>query len=66
MKRGIFILFVILFATQISFGQSPLKLAKLKYNGGGDWYANKTALSNLIMFCNKNMGMDLHPSEEIV
>lgn len=24
----------------------------LKYNGGGDWYANPTSLPNLISFCN--------------
>ena len=32
--------------------QEQLKIAKLKYNGGGDWYANKTALTNLAEFCN--------------
>lgn len=43
-----------------------LKIAKLKYNGGGDWYANKTALPNLIEFCNRNLNMKLNPEEEIV
>lgn len=43
-----------------------LKIAKLKYNGGGDWYANKTALPNLIEFCNRNLNMRLNPEEEIV
>ena len=33
-----------------------LQLALLKYNGGGDWYANPTALPNLARFCNQNMG----------
>jgi hypothetical protein len=33
-----------------------LKLGLLKYNGGGDWYSNPTALPNLAQFCNKNMG----------
>lgn len=37
-----------------------LKIALLKYNGGGDWYANPTALTNLIDFCNKNLGMDMN------
>jgi hypothetical protein len=36
-----------------------LKLGLLKYNGGGDWYANPTALPNLAQFCNKNMGTNL-------
>ncbi len=36
-------------------------LALLKYNGGGDWYANPTSLKNLIAFCNKNLNMSLKP-----
>src|SRR5450432_338420 len=46
--------------------QAQLKIAKLKYNGGGDWYANKTALPNLIKFCNKELGMNLEPEDDIV
>ncbi|SOS52903.1 conserved exported hypothetical protein [Tenacibaculum dicentrarchi] len=34
---------------------SAQQLAVLKYKGGGDWYANPTALPNLINFCNKNI-----------
>src|SRR5882672_10580815 len=43
-----------------------LKIAKLKYNGGGDWYANKTALPNLIKFCNKELNMLLEAEEDAV
>ena len=43
-----------------------LKIAKLKYSGGGDWYANKTALSNLIDFCNRNLNTNLYKEEDIV
>ena len=46
--------------------QSGLKIAKLKYNGGGDWYANKTALPNLIAFCNTNLKTGLASEEEVV
>ena len=42
------------------------KIAKLKYNGGGDWYANRTALPNLINFCNKNLGTNFEQEEAIV
>ncbi|WP_238988345.1 DUF4159 domain-containing protein [Aureibaculum marinum] len=31
------------------------EVAILKYKGGGDWYANPTALPNLIQFCNVNI-----------
>ncbi len=49
-----------------SFAPPSYKIAKLKYNGGGDWYANKTSLSNLIKFCNQNIGTNIFPEEEIV
>lgn len=53
-------LFLILFLSLFTLGQPPtLKLGLLKYNGGGDWYANPTALPNLAQFCNKNMGTNL-------
>lgn len=31
------------------------EIALLKYSGGGDWYANPTALPNLIKYCNRNI-----------
>jgi len=45
---------------------ASFKIAKLKYNGGGDWYANKTSLPNLIRFCNQNLKMNIAPEEEVV
>lgn len=36
-----------------------IKLALLKYNGGGDWYANPTALPNLAVFCNREIKTNL-------
>lgn len=48
-----------------SFGQ-PVKIAKLKYSGGGDWYSNKTALPNLIEFCNQQINTRLAISEDVV
>lgn len=54
----------LLLVTIYSHGQ--LKIAKLKYGGGGDWYANKTALPNLIRFSNKELGTNLKPEEDVV
>jgi hypothetical protein len=31
------------------------EIALMKYQGGGDWYANPTSLPNLIRFCNLNI-----------
>ncbi|WP_026464115.1 DUF4159 domain-containing protein [Adhaeribacter aquaticus] len=46
--------------------QASFQIAKLKYNGGGDWYANKTSLPNLIRFCNQNLNMNINKEEGIV
>ncbi|MFZ1704987.1 MAG: DUF4159 domain-containing protein [Saprospiraceae bacterium] len=57
MRSKFLILFLTLFMWQTGFstGDPTLKLGLLKYGGGGDWYANPTALINLAAFCNKNL-----------
>jgi hypothetical protein len=39
-----------------SINKPTLKLALLKYNGGGDWYNDVNSLKNLATFCNRNLG----------
>ena len=59
--------FISILVLALSFGsisaqkQSAYQIALLKYNGGGDWYANPTSLPNLVSFCNKNLGMNINP-----
>lgn len=38
---------------------SAQQIALLKYNGGGDWYANPTSLPNLIAFSNENINTEI-------
>ncbi|MCH2228895.1 MAG: DUF4159 domain-containing protein [Crocinitomicaceae bacterium] len=57
--KCIYILLVCLNFTVFGFSQSGYQLAVLKYNGGGDYYANPTALPNLIAFCNENLGTSI-------
>ena len=47
--------FLFLLAAAHGFSQGTYQIALVKYNGGGDWYANPTSLTNLIDFCNKNL-----------
>lgn len=51
-------LFIILFIGFI-FQISAQEVAILKYNGGGDWYANPTAVPNLIRFSNENINTQI-------
>ena len=46
--------FLLLIFFSFSFTINAQEIAILKYNGGGDWYSNPTALPNLIEFANKN------------
>ncbi len=54
-----FLTILLLIATPFTNQEPSLRLALLKYNGGGDWYANPTALGNLADFCNTSLGTDL-------
>lgn len=57
-----FLIIFSLFFTFLAQAQTPtMKLALLKYNGGGDWYANPTSLKNLSNFCNTNLGTSFDP-----
>ena len=52
-KRFLPVVLIILgfFTTQAQ----DVRIALLKYSGGGDWYANPTSLPNLVKFCNNNL-----------
>ena len=62
----LFRIFILILLPLICLSQNTYSLATLKYNGGGDWYANPTALPNLIEFSNKNIGTNIKKSPEIV
>jgi len=65
MKYVVLIAYILL--SQIIVAQTnSVKIALLKYSGGGDWYANPTSLTNLIEFCNKNLGTDISINYETV
>lgn len=57
-----FITSLLLLVAYGSYGQS-MKLGLLVYNGGGDWYANPTALKNLAAFCNEQLHTSLDLKE---
>lgn len=68
MKKQInifFFLFSILLLTS-SFSSPSYRMARLKYGGGGDWYSSRTALTNLIKYCNSEINTNFYPEESIV
>ena len=65
-SKTLFILIAFFTICENTYSQSKIKIAKLKYEGGGDWYANKTALPNLVNFCNRNLKTNLDAQDEVV
>lgn len=61
MKQILTFLFFVVTLTSVS-----QEIAILKYNGGGDWYANPTALPNLIEFTNKSCNTKINKSPKTV
>ncbi len=53
--KYIFFIFFTLISVLAKAQEGNVKIALLKYSGGGDWYANPTSLPNLIKFCNTNI-----------
>lgn len=51
-----FVAFLLLSSAAIYRPPAGIKMALLKYSGGGDWYSVVDALQNLAKFCNDNLG----------
>ena len=51
-KLYLTILFSLIFSLEIDFNK--FTIARLHYQGGGDWYADPSSLPNLLEFVNKN------------
>ncbi len=64
MKRIIYVL--CFFILVLNWSANAQEIAILKYQGGGDWYANPTALPNLITYCNNNIDTTINSKPETV
>jgi hypothetical protein len=63
-RQSILLLLSCVFIFGFKWDANPdytVQIALLKYKGGGDWYANPTALPNLARFCNSQLGTHIDP-----
>ncbi|MCB0790445.1 MAG: DUF4159 domain-containing protein [Flavobacteriales bacterium] len=60
LRRTIILTLLLPVITALS-AQGTYAIALLKYNGGGDWYANPTSLPNLVKYCNAQIGTNIRP-----
>jgi len=40
-----------------------IRIARVKYNGGGDWYSSRSALTNLAKYSNSHIQTNIDPEE---
>lgn len=67
MSRFLNFIVLFLFTGLLLAQESSFQIAVLKYQGGGDWYANlETSLPNLIDFTNKQLGTKIDKEQAIV
>lgn len=59
-------IFIFLFFSIISICTNAQDVAILKYNGGGDWYSNPTAIPNLVQFANTNIKTSISKNPQTV
>ena len=63
MTMNLFKAFLFILICFVSNSQNNLNVAVLKYSGGGDYYANPTALPNLVKFCNSNLKTGINEND---
>jgi len=66
MLKSLTLFGAVLFLFGMASPDPTLQLALLKYNGGGDWYSNPTALKNLAQFCNSQLKTNFEKDHETV
>lgn len=62
----IFLAVIFLTSTLFSQNENGFKIARLKYNGGGDWYNDPSAEVNLLKFVAQNTNIKTKPVYEFV
>jgi len=61
-------------AVTFSFGAAPalaqegstIQIARVQYQGGGDWYSDEESLTELLAFARQNTLLDVGPKEAVV
>ena len=61
MRRIFLIALLVISSAVLAQNETTVKIALLKYSGGGDWYSNPTSLPNLIAFVNEHLEANINP-----
>jgi hypothetical protein len=61
-----FLLTIFTFSELRAQDEYDVRIARVKYDGGGDWYVDERSLPQLLAFVRKHTLVDVAPSEDIV
>lgn len=61
MKKLFLVLILLSFVNFFAQAKNGFQIARLKYNGGGDWYNDPSAEVNLLKFINENTNIKVQP-----
>jgi len=60
------IVVTVLLFTGVGQSRETFTIARLQYEGGGDWYSNPSSLPNLMVFVQEHLSIPTHPEEAVV
>ena len=63
MRRHFIVLLSVMLTSTFMCHAQQMQLGLMVYGGGGDWYANPTALKNLAQFANQQLGTNFSVQE---
>ncbi len=66
MKRFIILFLIIIYSEAFSQTEGAFQIARLKYNGGGDWYNDPSAEVNLLNFIKSNTNIKVKAEYKFV
>jgi hypothetical protein len=66
--RTAFLIMIIASTVGETFGQTEhaFRIARVKYEGGGDWYSDESSLHHLLLFVREHTLLDVAPDEDVV
>jgi hypothetical protein len=62
MKSFLIIIFIFI-GVQSVWSNSDITIARIQYQGGGDWYGNRTTFVNLFQYIKQNTNLDISDKE---
>jgi hypothetical protein len=61
--KSLFVIILIFFLEQNVWSNSDITIARIQYQGGGDWYGNRTTFVNLFQYVRQNTNLKISDKE---